>query len=75
MLDNIRHVEIPWLALGFKAGQMLLAFGADDLGPWCVDPAVTGGAHLASYLAVREEEIIGAIGACGRTAVCWKGNE
>ncbi|HEY4000154.1 MAG TPA: hypothetical protein VGO93_14875, partial [Candidatus Xenobia bacterium] len=57
VLDNIRHVEVPWLAMGFKAGTMALAFGADDLGPWCLDRSVTEGARLATYLAVREEEI------------------
>ncbi|MHB2015524.1 MAG: hypothetical protein ACYCW6_01115 [Candidatus Xenobia bacterium] len=61
MLDAVPHIQVPWLAFGMKAGQMALLFGADDLGPWALDPAVTGFADLGTYLAVREEEILAAV--------------
>lgn len=75
VLDNVPHIQVPWLPFGLKAAQLGLVFGGDDLGPWCLDPGVTEAAHVATYLSLRQEEVLMAIRDAGRTPILWKGNE
>jgi cyclic dehypoxanthinyl futalosine synthase len=46
-LDNIEHIQSSWLTQGLKLGQVVLRFGADDMGSVMIEENVVSaaGAH------------------------------
>jgi cyclic dehypoxanthinyl futalosine synthase len=49
-LDNIAHIQSSWLTQGLRLGQVVLRFGADDMGSVMIEENVVSaaGAHNAA---------------------------
>src|ERR687894_453412 len=43
-LDNIKHIQSSWLTQGLRLGQVVLRFGADDMGSIMIEENVVSAA-------------------------------
>src|SRR3712207_4392560 len=66
-LDNVAHIQSSWVTQGMKAGQVGLAFGADDMGSVMIEENVVSAAGTTHR--ATADDFARAIRALGKTPV------
>ncbi|MEE9594342.1 MAG: hypothetical protein V3V92_02985, partial [Candidatus Hydrothermarchaeales archaeon] len=54
-LDNFRNIQASWVKLGRKLAQIMLNFGANDLGGTLMEENISKAAGLAVDMMTKEE--------------------
>lgn len=54
-LDNFRNIQASWVKLGRKFAQVMLSFGANDLGGTLMEESITRAAGLEVEMMTQEE--------------------